>query len=62
MTVLGGEPLASWNLEATRELTQLAWKYGKNSWVWTGFQFETLSVEQKRALDFCDVLVDRPIC
>ena len=61
VSVLGGEPLADWNLDATREITRQAWKIGKNSWVWTGYLFEHLNSLQLRALEFTDVLIDRPI-
>ena len=60
ISILGGEPLAPWNLEATRLLCREAWKLGKDAWVWTGYTFENLDAAQRRALDFCDYLIDGP--
>lgn len=58
LSILGGEPLYKDNLDATIGLCKaFKEKYpNKNIWLWTGFTWET--IEDKRVLEYLDVLVD----
>lgn len=40
LNLLGGEPLADWNLREAEILAELAAGYGRDTWVWTGYGFE----------------------
>lgn len=40
LTISGGDPLVSFNLEITEKLIDLAKKYNKTVWVYTGYKWE----------------------
>lgn len=56
LSILGGEPLDPWNIDAVRRLMQDAKrKYpGKKIWLWTGYEKENLSLDQKNVTAFAD--------
>lgn len=59
-SILGGEPLLHCD-----EMLQLVKKikdtYPKKTiWMWTGYTYEDLSVEQLKVLQYVDILVDGP--
>ena len=58
LSILGGEPLYKDTVDATIGLCKaFKEKYpNKNIWLWTGFTWET--IEDKRVLEYLDVLVD----
>lgn len=59
LSILGGEPLHSNNIDGTTELAK-AFKErypNKNLWVWTGFKFDK-DLQDKEILKYIDVLVD----
>lgn len=58
LSILGGEPMHPTNIEGTTQLAK-AFKDrfpNKDLWVWTGFQFENLKVNE--VMEYIDVLVD----
>lgn len=56
LSILGGEPLDAWNLQATADLMQAAkQKYpDKAIWLWTGYEKENLSPKQKETAALAD--------
>ena len=57
-SILGGEPMAQGRamLELLREIKR---RYPEKSvWMWTGYRYEDLDVQQREFLDYLDVLVD----
>lgn len=62
--MLGGEPLAPQNVEASIRLATAAKRLGKDVWIYTGYTFEDLmtlafsSEQYRKILILCDVLVD----
>lgn len=40
LNLLGGEPLADWNVEEAEILADIAASRGRDTWVWTGYGFE----------------------
>lgn len=60
-SVLGGEPLAPYNLEGVKNICKrVKEETGKPIWMWTGYVYENLSDEQKDILEYVDVLIDGP--
>lgn len=57
VSILGGEPLANKNVETVQHILSLIPK-DKQKWLYTGYQFETLSSKQLVAVSFADYLVD----
>lgn len=62
LTLSGGDPL---DQDSLSELKELILKYRKTFpektiWLYTGFYYDRLSVEQKVVADMCDVVVDGP--
>lgn len=64
LTLLGGEPLAPQNVEASIRLATAAKRLGKDVWIYTGYTFEDVmalafsSEQYRKILILCDVLVD----
>lgn len=60
LSVLGGEPLNPKNLDGTLELLKAFKEKHKDKtiWLWTGYTYENLDDNQKKVLDYLDVLVD----
>ena len=59
VTILGGEPLAPYNLEATKEIArEVSVKLGKTVWIYTGYVLEDLDDNQRTVLSYVDVLID----
>ena len=64
LTLLGGEPLAPQNVEASIRLATAAKRLGRDVWIYTGYTFEDLmtlafsSEQYRKILILCDVLVD----
>ncbi|KGM93449.1 hypothetical protein Z955_14995 [Clostridium botulinum C/D str. DC5] len=57
-SILGGEPLAPYNIDTVTELCkQIKFKYlNKNIWIWTGYQYENF--KDKEIMKYIDVLID----
>ena len=62
LSLLGGEPFAEQNIDGMIAIAEKAKKLGKDIWIWSGFTYEVLKKNKKRAylLSLCDVLVDGP--
>ena len=60
LTILGGEPLAAYNMEATFELIKIARNMNKKIWVYTWRSFEDILIDPDRLfiVKYADVLVD----
>ena len=56
LTLLGGEPLASYNLDDALELAKRTKELGKTVWCYTGFIFE--QVKDLEIMQYIDVLID----
>ena len=56
LTLLGGEPLAEYNLSVSMELAKVAKDLGKTVWCYTGHRFE--KVKHLAIMKYVDVLVD----
>lgn len=56
LTLLGGEPLASYNLDDSLELAKRTKELGKTVWCYTGFVFE--QVRDLEIMQYIDVLID----
>lgn len=56
-SLLGGEPLETYNLESVKSLLK---RVQKPVWMWTGFTFESLLDDDLRrpVLDYVDILID----
>lgn len=60
LSVLGGEPLNEKNVDGVLDICK-AFKEkfnDKTIWLWTGYKYEMLNDNQRRVLDYLDVLVD----
>ena len=59
LSILGGEPMHSKNIEGTTKLAKaFKEKYpNKNLWIWTGFLFDK-DLHGKDVLNYVDVIVD----
>ncbi|NFO99066.1 anaerobic ribonucleoside-triphosphate reductase activating protein [Clostridium botulinum] len=57
-SVLGGEPLAPYNVKEVTEICkEIKFKYpNKNIWIWTGYQYENF--KDKEIMKYIDVLID----
>lgn len=65
LTILGGEPLDPNNLDGVHELIdEFKKRFGSNKektiWLYTGYNYDTLSQEQNDVARRCDVIVDGP--
>lgn len=60
ISILGGEPLADYNLEATMRLARYTQGLGKTVYIWTGWTFEELTEEQREVLHYTDALIAGP--
>lgn len=62
LSLLGGEPLAPYNIDAAIDLCRNVYTAfpNKNIWVWTGYKLEDLNNKQKEILNYIDVLIDGP--
>lgn len=59
ITILGGEPLAPYNLDVTKQIAKrVKEELKKTVWVYTGYVFEKFNDKQRDAMDYVDVLVD----
>lgn len=60
LTISGGDPLHPKNLDDVYLLCQIVKKYfpTKDIWVYTGYTYENLTLEQQKCLKYIDVLVD----
>ena len=56
LTLLGGEPLASYNLDDALELAKRTKELGKTVWCYTGFTYE--QVKDLEIMQYIDVLID----
>ena len=56
LTLLGGEPLASYNLDDALELAKHTKELGKTVWCYTGFTYE--QVKDLEIMQYIDVLID----
>lgn len=56
VTLLGGEPLASYNLDDALELAKRTKELGKTVWCYTGFTYE--QVKDLEIMQYIDVLID----
>lgn len=57
-SILGGEPLAPYNIDTVTELCkQIKFKYpNKNIWIWTGYQYDNF--KSREIMKYIDVLID----
>jgi anaerobic ribonucleoside-triphosphate reductase activating protein len=57
-SILGGEPLAPYNIEKVTEICkEVKNKYPyKNIWIWTGYDFN--NIKDKDILKYIDILID----
>lgn len=60
LSILGGEPLAPYNIEQVIDVCKIVKrKYpNKKIWVWTGYKWEDLDIRQQQLLKYIDYLVD----
>ena len=60
LSILGGEPMHSKNIEGTTKLAKaFKEKYpNKDLWAWTGFKFDKDEIKDKEVAKYLDVLVD----
>lgn len=60
LSILGGEPLAPYNIEGVIHICKfIRNRYpNKKIWVWTGYSWEDLDVRQQHLLQYIDYLVD----
>ena len=60
LSLSGGDPLYPENISEILALVQRVKNEcpDKDIWLWTGYKLAELSAEQKRVLDYVDVLVD----
>ena len=57
-SILGGEPLQQDAYTLYKLLKRIKLETGKNIWLWTGYEYESLPIEYKPLLLHIDVLVD----
>ena len=62
LSILGGEPFDQKDNYLLIELCKAAHTMGKDVWIWSGYTFEELKIDDKKLelLQECDVLVDGP--
>ena len=62
ISLLGGEPLSSQNYDALIDLfTDFKTAFpDKTIWVWTGFTYENLNLDQLKVIEKANVLIDGP--
>lgn len=60
ITITGGDPLAESNVVETQSLINLAKKYNKTVWVYTGYTYEYVLDKYRYLLEDIDVLCDGP--
>lgn len=58
LTLLGGEPLAEYNLDVSMELARTAKELGKTVWCYTGYKYEF--IKDLMIMQYIDVLIDGP--
>lgn len=58
LTMLGGEPLALYNIKTAITIAKMIKNIDKEVRVYTGYTLEELSAEQRKILPFVDVLID----
>lgn len=60
LSVLGGEPLNERNVDGVVDICKaFREKFpDKSIWLWSGYTYESLNDNQRRVLDYLDVLVD----
>ena len=60
LSVLGGEPLNEKNVDGVIEVCKaFREKFpDKSIWLWSGYTYENINDNQRRVLDYLDVLVD----
>lgn len=58
-SILGGEPMQQ-DEDLIKLLKYLKESDGKPIWMWTGYTWEQLSDEQRKILEYVDILVDGP--
>ncbi|MBV7296491.1 anaerobic ribonucleoside-triphosphate reductase-activating protein [Enterovibrio paralichthyis] len=60
LSLSGGDPLHPANLDAVLQLVQRvrAECDGKDIWLWTGYTLDTLTENQRKVVEYVDVLVD----
>lgn len=58
LSILGGEPLAPYNIDAVTEICRVCKKLypNKSIWLWTGYSYE--EVKDHEIMNYLDVLVD----
>ena len=56
LTLLGGEPLTSYNVDDAMELAKRTKELGKTVWCYTGFTYE--QVKDLEIMQYIDVLID----
>lgn len=60
LTISGGDPMLDHNIQETNRLINLARKYNKSVWVYSGFTYDVLKEKQFNTLKKIDVLCDGP--
>ena len=60
LSILGGEPFDQKDFFLLIELCKTAHTLGKNVWIWSGYTFEELKMDNKKKelLQECDILID----
>lgn len=60
LSLSGGDPLHPANLDAVLQLVQRvrAECDGKDIWLWTGYTLDTLTENQRKVVEYVEVLVD----
>lgn len=60
LSISGGDPLYTSNLEAIKHLVMRVKKEcpNKDIWMWTGYKWEDLTENQREILPYIDVLID----
>lgn len=60
-SVLGGEPLAPYNVDKVKEIVKrIKEETRKPIWLWTGYIYENLNEKQKEVLKYVDTLIEGP--
>lgn len=62
LAILGGEPLAPYNIQGVKEMCRRVKEQfpNKKIWLWTGYTYEDLNSDQIDCLKYVDTLVDGP--
>lgn len=60
LSILGGEPLAPYNVDGVIEIVkEIRNRYpNKKIWLWTGYALEELDEKQKEVLQYLDYIID----